>query len=495
MRIKKSSWFFSFFLSALLATISPPQETLGADLFVNPDFFGVCSRADPCKPHTALIMAVPGDTIYFKYGTYKGEPLATQVIQVTKEITLRGGWDGSATGDLICNPEANPTLLDGEDSRRVVRISGSTSDNPVISGFTIINGNATGLINNCSGSGAQGCGGGIFVSQAGARILNNKILNNKALAPNGIGYGGGIHLEGTVGAIIRGNLFEGNQAQTSNFVGGGGLSILGSTTYNTSIIHNQFIKNRGFFGSAVWAEDQESLFISDNFLEKNEGPSVLFVSGVSTISRNRFQNHQNSTAVSLGSYGGTFDGNILIDNKIGISITGGALPAPRLSNNIIKTSESQAIIAQGIGPNPLNMNLEHNTLVGAGTGAAISIPGNQYVALSMTNNIISGFSTGVENLGYPSATVTACNTLFDLNIATPGMNVYFHNSLTGNPAFIDPGTHDYHIQIYSAAKDAGSLDFLAVKDIDGDPRPIGSAPDIGADEYQPLMLYLPLINK
>ena len=48
----------------------------------------------------------------------------------------------------------------------------------------------------------------------------------------------------------------------------------------------------------------------------------------------------------------------------------------------------------------------------------------------------------------------------------------------------------------SAARDAGSANVMATQDIDGDPRPIGSAPDIGADEYKDAAyLYLPLINQ
>ena len=72
----------------------------------------------------------------------------------------------------------------------------------------------------------------------------------------------------------------------------------------------------------------------------------------------------------------------------------------------------------------------------------------------------------------------------------------FRNSLTGDPAFKDPARNDYHIRLTSAAQDAGTVNYIVTtEDMDGDPRIIGSAPDIGADEINPTFLYLPLIKK
>ena len=119
-----------------------------------------------------------------------------------------------------------------------------------------------------------------------------------------------------------------------------------------------------------------------------------------------------------------------------------------------------------------------------------------YCNLNFNNNIISGYPTGIESEG-ASAFVTARHTLFDNSVTTHGDNVNFINSLVGDPAFKDPATNDYHIRFASAARDAGTSAFVTTtQDIDGDPRVIGSAPDIGADEYQPAgYLYLPLIKQ
>lgn len=54
-------------------------------------------------------------------------------------------------------------------------------------------------------------------------------------------------------------------------------------------------------------------------------------------------------------------------------------------------------------------------------------------------------------------------------------------TLLGDPDFVGPDAGDYHIGRASAARDTG-IDAGVTTDIDGDARPLGPAPDIGADE-------------
>jgi hypothetical protein len=63
-----------------------------------------------------------------------------------------------------------------------------------------------------------------------------------------------------------------------------------------------------------------------------------------------------------------------------------------------------------------------------------------------------------------------------------------------DPAFVDPAGCDYHIGAGSAAIDVG-IDAGVTEDIDGDPRPVGVGPDIGADEFRMRHVYLPLITR
>lgn len=63
-----------------------------------------------------------------------------------------------------------------------------------------------------------------------------------------------------------------------------------------------------------------------------------------------------------------------------------------------------------------------------------------------------------------------------------GGTVISSTNVYGDPAFADPAAGDYHLTAGSAAIDAG-VNAGLVTDIDGDPRPLDTGYDIGADEY------------
>jgi hypothetical protein len=261
-----------------------------------------------CYFPIALNLAHDGDTIYFREGVYKN-PGFPHVLYLTKNINLIGGWDGSSSGVLIPDPEIHPTILDGENLGRGIYINGNvTPISPTVNGFTITNGNASNLATNCSAPNTKGCGGGIFVYRAGARILNNKILNNKAhTIANQSGSGGGIHLEQASGAVIRGNLIQGNQANPiGGDGGGGGLSIYGVTQDPPKVNKNRFINNSATVGGGIVSANQTHPVIQDNYFDNNSASQAaglgVFTDG--TIVNNRFPRSlslRTSTAIPASS--------------------------------------------------------------------------------------------------------------------------------------------------------------------------------------------------
>ncbi len=269
----------------------------------------------------------------FKQGVYYDDNLPDRVLNVFKSVNLLGGWDGASSGAPFRRPDTYQSILDGKNLRRVVYINGQVT--PLIDGFTIKNGNASGWATNCSGSNANGCGGGIFVYQADARIINNKILDNTANNfANQSGYGGGIHLEATSGAVIRDNLIQGNRANNpvDGGGGGGGLSIYGAAQDFPRVNNNLFINNYGLMAGGLLSVLQPNPVIYNNTFDNNSasGAAALGVFGEGTITKNRFQNHQGTETVYLGTFSGTFEENTLIGNNasIGVHLTYESPPFP-----------------------------------------------------------------------------------------------------------------------------------------------------------------------
>ena len=377
-RRKMINTFPLVMIFSLLIILPPLDQVRGADFFAKPELGGInCTLPDPCYFVTAMNSAHDGDIVYFREGTYIDHNLFPHVLYVTRSVTLLGGWDGSPSGPLVRDPEMHPSILDGENLRRGIYINGNvTPISPTIDGFTITNGNASNLATNCSAPNAKGCGGGIFVYRAGVRIINNKILNNKAHAiANQSGSGGGIHLEEASGAVIRGNLIQGNQANPiGGDGGGGGLSIYGVTQDPPNVNKNRFINNSAPVGGGITTSIQTHPVVQDNFFDNN---SALQAAGLAvftdgTIAKNHFQNHQGQETVFLAVFQGVFDGNTIVSNNTntGLRMVYGSPPFPRISNNIIAGSGTNAILAGGAQQSPLFADLEHNTLVGGGGGRA-----------------------------------------------------------------------------------------------------------------------------
>jgi hypothetical protein len=105
----------------------------------------------------------------------------------------------------------------------------------------------------------------------------------------------------------------------------------------------------------------------------------------------------------------------------------------------------------------------------------------------LTNTVVAGQAVGVQVV---AGTATLDGVLWGngawANDANTNGAIDVSNAVTGTPAFVDPAAGDYHIGAGSAARDAAITTNPPVgDDIDGQPRPQGSQPDLGADEYWP----------
>jgi hypothetical protein len=412
----------------------------------------VCTEGPPACDYATIQAAVDaarkGDVIKVAAGTYTDLNVrprhdvtttgtVTQVLYISKTVTVRGGYTTTNGFADPPDPLANPTTLDAGGGGRVLYITGAIS--PTVEGLRITGGNDHGQGGGeyYPASGFDDYGGGVYVITATVTISNSQVLDNTG------GDGGGLCLVNSDAALSN-NAVVSNTATSS----GGGLCLVDSdaTLSGDNVIRNAAGGLGG--GLALWRGD-------------------------ATLSNNTFISN------TAGEGGGLFmDG-------------GGAT----LTNNVIADNQADSggsglYISYHAYPRLLHTTIARNT---GGDNSGVYIADGSAVAL--TNTILVSHTVGViVTIGN---TVTLVSTLWAggtpwanvQNWGGAGMVISSSHVMTGDPAFVDPSSGDYHIGPGSAAKDRG-VDAGVTTDIDGDVR-LG-VPDLGADEYV-LHVYLPLV--
>ena len=98
-------------------------------------------------------------------------------------------------------------------------------------------------------------------------------------------------------------------------------------------------------------------------------------------------------------------------------------------------------------------------------------------AVAVTNMILA--DNGTNGVAQYSSLVSPTHSLFEGGPAPQGMG-----NRAGAPAFVNVTGNDFHIGPTSAAIDNAAASSVMV-DVDGQPRPYGGGPDMGADEFVP----------
>jgi hypothetical protein len=453
-------------LSAALANAPPVRADPGI-LYVAPggdDHNDCCSPDRPCSTiQRAVDMALPGDTVHIAAGDYHGvveRDGITQVVHITKSITLLGGY--SPADWQVRNPVAYPSVVDAQGQGRGIAVTGPIK--VVLDGLAVTGGDATGL-----GGGFMDydVGGGIYLDGADSLILDCHIHDNHAPS-----RGGGIYQRYGVW-VMRDNTITGNAAHD-----GGGATGWHCTS---ELSGNAFHANEAQFGGGL------QLRYGDNTLRGNSITSntvgfvaggLQLVYGEATLDANLLAgNDAGSEAGAIDLFEGTFT---LVNNAI--------------IDNVAGSLASGVWIRRGVN------HLEHNTIArnrgGDGSGIHVSHWKDMASTVFLTNTIVASHTVGIHIAD--GATVSVQGILWDP--ATPvtlsyssASTVTVGGQVTGDPAFSPDG---YHLTHRSAALTQGA-DSSVAQDIDGEPRPEppGSRPDLGADEIGRLQLCLPLVMR
>jgi len=350
----------------------------------------------------------------------------------------------------------------------------------LVSGFTIIHGmswsgggiscySSSPTIDDCIISGnAAGSGGGGGIGcydESSPTITNCTISGNEAVG----GDGGGILIYNNYPSFYFPTITDCTISNNDSDSYGGGISTFGNTfvaVTNCSISGNSAKGGGGIdsgLSSKVWITD---CTISDNIAE----------SGGGGIYNESFVAIANCLVSQNTAYAGG-----------GIECSAGEIQA---QNSMIIDNLAH-LRGGGIYTVGSDLNIVYSTIAGnvaedSGGGIFDSVASN----LIMLNSILWANSAPYAPGIYPPDAPWDI-TYSDIQMEDPGDFWPGVGNINEDPAFAGPG--NYHLELGSPCIDTGIFAGIHT-DIDGEPRPLGSSFEMGADEYPDCIIPLELLD-
>jgi archaellum component FlaG (FlaF/FlaG flagellin family) len=435
---------------------------------------------DPCGSiQQAINLATsPGDEVWVATGTY------TENLIITHSVKLRGGWDISFATQV---PATHPTTIDGSGAH-VISVTLGT-DPALIDSFTIRNGRdgvhlysgVLTLTNNFLHSTTKQA---IEVTTGTVWVESNTIADT---GEEGFRISGGTAVLSANQVYNTGS--DGLHTDPSSI----NVEIHGNTVYSTSsdgidargqtiVLASNVVHSTGKDG--IHVDDASTAHIQYNTVYDINDDGVDAGGGTILIAGNFVDDCGGNGIKSEGADHTTVSANQIFQaGSAGLDLDdAGTFTA---TNNIVAdSSQASVLVETDAGPHNL---LYHNTLVGSatgqqGTGINVTVTG---FTITLANNIIVSHSVGIT--ATPGATLIVSNTLLWGNGDDPISGTAV---LPNPPLLVAPAQQNYHLLPDSPAVDAG-IDVGVSTDVDGDARPAGLLPDVGADEVW-FKVYLPL---
>ena len=176
-------------------------------------------------------------------------------------------------------------------------------------------------------------------------------------------------------------------------------------------------------------------------------------------------------------------------NAMGIALNGKCT----VRDSLIRASGKEAVAISGFLFGGTATALIRNvTAIASGTKSIgisssygeIILPGSY--TLDVKNSIAQGelADLSANQLAFPG-NIAISNSNFDTQQTTGSATITGGSNQTAPPLFVDAAAGDYRQAPNSATIDAGVADQIGALDLDGNPRTLGAAPDIGAFEFTP----------
>ncbi len=404
---------------------------------------------------------------------------------------------------------------------------------------------------NVASSAGDGYGGGVDVWSSTVSMDGDAVYGNTAFVSGQTGYGGGVNAHiGSVLTLVGVNV-AGNTAQT-----GGGISIdecEGVTVTGSLVYSNTAAEGSGGGLSILSTAEHYDVVLADNRVSGNtardyggglnavggSGPSLTVTMQHNHVLGNRVETgsgggrggglsfiyanailfgnqvlyneaEASGAGVRMEATNGHLDGDIVRYNRAtGASTgTGGGiylinLASVHMTNTVIADNEA-GYGAAGMGVIGSYARMVHPTLArnsgGDGSGIYVGpMPGFGPGTISVTNAIVVSHTVGVTVSGtgppmIPLSVAEIDGVLWygNGNDTGGGGTIAVTHPHAGDPAFFGDGVH---LRPGSEAIDRGvDMGAGAPPDLDGDPRPHGLVPDLGADEWWP-KAYFPIVAR
>lgn len=471
----------------LLATAT----TRGADFYVDPAYAGSGSgQTDPFPTlgaaTAAANTAAGSHNVYIAEGTYADianggledfDAGGSNGISVTRKINFYGGYagyEGGATFDWSTRqPRTSFIDLEGGNARAFVNNYGThVSTGPLFDGLAFQNANHSG-------------DGGALLSSGGygtTMFVNDCLFQDNTTSSSG----GAVYLSASASSgWIRNSDFQNNTAAN-----GGALYWSPAYQHTHEVTDSRFEGNSATgAGGAIYVNEHSNSGV-EPFIKKSR-----FIGNTAGSGGGALFNRNGAGVEPLSVYQSLFSGN---SAPVGAAAGGSSFwHGEYYFENILATNNTggYAFYAQGNRVSgDYAFEFAHAT-VADNPGGGIYSRGDG-LGLRVLNSILANNgSTGINynQSGGPAAELDY-NDVWGHTTNYAGDASAGGNSMTQDPLFLDPTAGDFHLTEDSPVIDSG-IDLGVNIDLDENPRPKGSGPEMGAFETpEPVAGYLLIIG-